>query len=256
MLGDDAQNCLELITSYENTHPNLKRYQGQKFTTTNPDYFNEIDSVEKAYWFGFLCADGYNNPDTYITFFQLSFKDRNRIERFTKTMGLEPTRIRDRMAYYEKDGEIIEFKSSYISFSCKPISQDLQKNGFFDFKSDARVPNFIVELIDVAKSKGEHLSDSLEGRLALSFLLGFYDGDGTYGGGSHAVIYNTRRDFLLEVKSLYGIDNRVRQVKKEVLDESTGRVVRKTIWALTLGPEIFNGMMASFINSMQRKRSS
>ena len=56
------------------------------------------------------------------------------------------------------------------------------------------------------------------------------------------------------VKSLYGIDNEVRMVKKEVVDESTGKIVKKTLWALTLGPDLLQELMKSYHSSMKRKR--
>ncbi len=255
VLREDAQKSIELLDLYQETNPNLQRYQHQQFTVKNPDYFKEIDTTEKAYWFGFLLADGYHNPKTHITFFELKYGDRNRVIAFAKAVGIEPTRVRDRIGIYERDGEFIQFKKSYLSFSARPFTENFQANGFLDFKAEGIFPQFVKDLIETALEQGEHLSDSNEGKIALAFLLGFYDGDGSLDPNSrYARIYNTKKEFLLEVKSLYGIDNDIHMVKKEVFDEQTGKIVHKSVWALGLGSEFLNELMKSHQNSLRRKR--
>jgi hypothetical protein len=44
------------------------------------NYFREIDQPEKAYWLGFLTADGYVSPNGYKTTFCL--KDKEAVEKF------------------------------------------------------------------------------------------------------------------------------------------------------------------------------
>jgi hypothetical protein len=61
-------------------HPNLKI-----------NFFETINTREKAYWLGFLCADGCmirNNESAEIRL-KLSAKDENTIDRFCETLRLD-----------------------------------------------------------------------------------------------------------------------------------------------------------------------
>ncbi|MBA7668195.1 hypothetical protein ES703_76304 [subsurface metagenome] len=79
-------------------------------------------------------------------------------------------------------------------FGCKPMWYDLKKLGIFDFKNSEKVPRIIKQLINKAKLKSPfgQLISSKEGRLALNFLMGFYDGDGNYRGGMSARIFKIK----------------------------------------------------------------
>ena len=145
---------------------------------------------------------------------------------------------------------------SYIRFGCKPLTNDLIKNGFYQFKKSNQFPKSIILYLMSAKNKSSKLSDSNEGKIALGFLLGFYDGDGHFNGGKGAEIYNTKKNFLLQLKDLYEIKNEIRLDKKKQIDENTGKVLRKNCWRLAIGPDLFDEMISSYSNSMNRKRNN
>lgn len=95
------------------------------------------------------------------------------------------------------------------------------------------------------------------GKIALAWLLGFYDGDGTYVSGRHAMIYSSNKKLLDEIKSLFGIENQVRtsyDFTKDELIELREIKGTKNVYALTLGPSMFDFMMESYDRSMARKR--
>ena len=83
-------------------------------------------------------------------------------------------------------------------FGCKPMWYDLKKLGIFNFKNSGKVPHIVKQLINMAQLKNPsgQLISSKEGRLALNFLMGFYDGDGNYRGGMSARILNSKKTFL------------------------------------------------------------
>lgn len=59
---------------------NLPNYHNQlKFDNT---VFDNIDTEEKAYWFGFLCADGYVSPDRVTVELSLKGDDIGHLEKF------------------------------------------------------------------------------------------------------------------------------------------------------------------------------
>ena len=57
---------------------------GKRLYTLNEKIFNQIDSQEKAYWFGFLCADGSihkSSTNQHVIQCKLSLKDINHLEK-------------------------------------------------------------------------------------------------------------------------------------------------------------------------------
>lgn len=61
------------------------------FMLTRPDFFNSIDSEEKAYFLGFLSADGYVgwSPERYAYVVEIGLQDRDRdiIDKFQAAVG-------------------------------------------------------------------------------------------------------------------------------------------------------------------------
>jgi len=131
-------------------HPNLK-----------VDYFNSINSKEKAYWLGFLHADGCitrNQHGSIQVRFELSRDSEDVIDRFCLCLGLDKNKKEYRL---NNRGEkrFVE-----IRFACKETSSALVEHGLMFQKSK------IVEYPMLP-------DESLE----LAFLLGYYDGDGQQG---------------------------------------------------------------------------
>lgn len=118
--------------------------------TYNRDYFHSIDSSEKAYWFGFLYADGSMSitDKQKALRLTLSTSDREAIEALSKSIGSVPIR---------------EYKESvYLSLSSKKICEDvISKNMTFPKCNRTGTP----EIPD---------------QFFYSFLLGLFDGDGTF----------------------------------------------------------------------------
>ncbi len=58
-IGENASKCLDLIEKYKNSNINLNKYSNQQYRLgLNAEFFKDIDTLEKAYWLGFLNADG------------------------------------------------------------------------------------------------------------------------------------------------------------------------------------------------------
>jgi hypothetical protein len=142
---------------------------------------------------------------------------------------------------------------------------DLDNHQFSGFKVDRiGLPNCILDSIRKAKleafEKGVNWMNTFWGNIALAFLLGFYDGDGTLdkrGNQISARIYSSNKMFLDQVKEAYGIENDVHINTKpgEIRYIFGEPVVSRGYYLLTLGVNVFIGMLKSFSDSMQRKRS-
>lgn len=122
----------------------VKRFQ------YNDDYFKVIDTEEKAYWLGFIFADGHNGTKG----FELSLKesDVGHLEKFrTAIEGNMPIHYRERQKAYRIGVTSYEFR------------RNLENNGVTSNKSEtAEFP-------------------SLDSKLIRHFVRGYFDGDGSVG---------------------------------------------------------------------------
>lgn len=117
--------------------------------SVNEEYFEKIDTEEKAYWLGFLYADGwirYKNKDNIYT--GLMINDGDHVEKFAKAVNSNHKIIKERNCYR-------------ISIYNKIFSNNLIKHGCVPNKSlIIRYPNLMNDLIP-------------------HFIRGYFDGDGS-----------------------------------------------------------------------------
>lgn len=124
----------------------------------NSDIFLTIDTEEKAYWLGFLYADGsvYKNKKGYYTIeLGLQESDIEQIKKFKQFLSSKHT------IKYRK-----ESKSYRLLFSDQKIANNLIKLGCFERKSltlkfptEEQVPKYLLK----------------------HFVRGYFDGDGSVG---------------------------------------------------------------------------
>jgi DNA-binding transcriptional regulator WhiA len=124
----------------------------------NDNYFSKIDKHEKAYWLGFIYADGYitssNGKKLGIT---LSSKDRDHLETFIQCLNATYP-IKD---YSVTGGYKIGIPYSRVLISSDKIYNDLILHGVVERKS----------LIKKYPIIDDHLINS--------FILGYFDGNGS-----------------------------------------------------------------------------
>jgi hypothetical protein len=180
--------------------------------------FNNIDSKEKAYWLGFIYADG-GIKGRAVTLC-LSTKDEILVDRFIKFLGDSKTKKR----FYSCILNDKKFYSVHYSVRNDKIIFGLKNNGCFEKKTTRiRLPNLTTE------------------DLFLSFLLGFYDGDGCQ---NSTVVCSKSKNFLLDIKQQFNIPYNVR-LKTNPLG---------SVYIMSLGRPLWNKMMAVFSGSLPRKR--
>lgn len=124
----------------------------------NELYFKEIDSPEKAYWFGFIAADGYVNSNRGILEIGLQRKDEEHLVKFLQAIGSNKPIYQKQSCCKNKI-----YLSSIIRINSYQMVQDLSKIGIVDRKS----------LIYTPPTK-KQLPDSL----IKYWILGYLDGDG------------------------------------------------------------------------------
>lgn len=159
MTGDEISNLFKLDRSYvfkilkENSITRNESESKIKFKIDDT-IFEQIDSEEKAYWFGFLYADGYVNSSKNSVSLCLSNCDINILEKFNKFLKTDK-KIRNNNG-----------NSSKVVIENKKICGDLTRNGLIQAKTH------------ILKFPSTISSD-----LVRHFIRGYFDGDGcvTYG---------------------------------------------------------------------------
>jgi DNA-binding CsgD family transcriptional regulator len=90
----------------------------------NEDYFKNIDSPTKAYWLGFIFADGCLYSKSNCLSIGLARKDRIILEKFIKCIEGDSSKIFDRSQKSKKNGNK-KYETSTIHINSKKIYQDL-----------------------------------------------------------------------------------------------------------------------------------
>ena len=120
----------------------------------NKNYFDIIDNYNKAYWLGFIAADGNVRKDLLKIRIELNIKDKAHLEKFRQDIeGDMPIREWIRSNNH----------SCYIEVNCKKWGIELSKYGIVPNKS--LILNINWELIPQDLQK--------------YFIRGYFDGDGS-----------------------------------------------------------------------------
>lgn len=125
----------------------------------NEDYFKDINTEDKAYWLGFLAADGHITKQERSLYFNLKQADEDHIRKFKVAINSDyPIRTRSKTI-----GDKIFF-SRRIIISNKNFVQYLIKNGI---PSGAKT--LIIKRPNVNSILYRH------------WIRGYFDGDGSLG---------------------------------------------------------------------------
>lgn len=128
--------------------------------TLNENYFDELDSPEKCYYFGLLMADGYLNEKTNTLTLTLQIKDIDIIEKFNNAIGSNRTIKIIKMS--DKNPNWSDQAS--LNITNKHLKETLVSKGLVSNKSlIIKFPEGIIP--------EEYYP---------AFILGYSDGDGHY----------------------------------------------------------------------------
>lgn len=163
-----VKSHIKRIAIKHHTDPSkLTKYilsKGHRLTTFDENVFEIIDTEEKAYWLGFLFADGsMSEPKRACLELSLQLTDITHVEKFTRFLKC------DRVVRYDS------FRCRF-SASSKKLYHDLVKQGCTDKKS------FTIKFPE------------LDCTLIRHFIRGYFDGDGS--------IVKSRKTDLLYTSSI------------------------------------------------------
>lgn len=201
-------------------HPNLKE-----------DYFREIDTKVKAYWLGFILADGNltrtdkNDPrrksgGTTLRFsLAISKKNAQHLVNLMLELGVNPKEMKSRVSK--------KYGSPMVEFSiCNRVfCEFLNQAGCIPAKSNVlRLPKLGTQPLDKA------------------LLLGYFDGDGTLSGKkrSSPVLVSGSPNLLKDIKERFGLKTKI------------GRANHS--WRLCLSIGLLRDMTANLNFGLTRKR--
>lgn len=139
------------------------KYSRKSKNSVDENYFDVIDTEEKAYWLGFIMADGCmfkRKTGNYQFCIRLQRQDHNHLEKFKKAISF--------------DGEIKNDESKRNNTVCYYSEIKIYNNKF--------CRNLIKHGIVPRKSGKEYLPKEIPQSLIKHFFRGFIDGDGSISG--------------------------------------------------------------------------
>ena len=150
-----SRRCVQDNCRRNNLH--IPNYQNMKHF--NENVFDIINTEEKAYWLGFLYADGYISKNNQIEL-SLKAEDYNHLIKFCNFISIDTDRIR------RKQGKIKDkiYENYRISFRSAPMVKRLTEIGCKNNKS--LILEFPDEKLFISKDLITH------------FIRGYVDGDG------------------------------------------------------------------------------
>jgi len=155
----------------------------EKIIPFNENYFYVIDTGNKAYWLGFLYADGCVSEKALEL--GLQERDKNHIEKFLEELNAD-VEIKDRITSTEGK----KYKSNRVLLNSKILVSDLIDKGCFMNKSSTiRFPD----------------EDILPKDLQNHFIRGYFDGDGCIGFYKNKIAMIdiiSNEPFLLEMQKI------------------------------------------------------
>lgn len=195
----DGVPIREIANRMESTHRRVRDLllkigvplRGNRWYDYNEDYFSKIDTSEKAYWLGFLYADGCVFSDGYkinsVTV-KLSSCDKEHLISLKCAVGYTG-QIKDRSynATFPIKKYNGSFKSSQLRITSKKMVKDLITLGCHQNKSlTVCFPNHSVVPTDFISH----------------FIRGYFDGDGSVSTSDPQVSFLGTYQFLEEIRNI------------------------------------------------------
>lgn len=156
-------------------------------------FFEKIDTPQKAYWLGFLYADGYVSKDNAIRI-NLKKDDEEHLNKFMKAIEY----VNGKIKYSQKRAEGKVYEQAYCQIKDAVMASDLADKGCVNKKS--LVLTFPSE-------------DKLPKPLYSHFIRGYFDGDGCLTWSISGK--NKRRNYKVNFVGTEAMLNKIRDVLKK-----------------------------------------
>ena len=129
-------------------------YEVMNMYSYNKKYFEKIDTIEKAYWLGFIAADGNIRKDLLRMRIELNIRDKEHLEQFKESIECNmPIKLTKKM----------DCESCYVDVNSKDFCSNLVNLGITPNKSLTLEINWSLIPKDLIKY----------------VIRGYFDGDGS-----------------------------------------------------------------------------
>lgn len=135
------------------------RKGGKRQYSLNEEYFEKIDDHGKAYWLGFLLADGNVHPEKRSVRIGLQASDSHHLERF-----LEFVESNSHVRYVTRRTKGVEHEVAGVTLCSAKMARDLIDAGWSDFKKKGDV----------------RIVQAVPDEFKPSLMRGLFDGDGSF----------------------------------------------------------------------------
>lgn len=163
----------------------------------NQNYFERIDTQDKAYWFGFLYADGsVTKSNSYDTkpnrlSINISTKDIEILENFLIDIDSENIKIE---TYQPNESTYGNSKMSRVTLNSIKLCSDMLSNGF---RKKSILANSLVF---------DYIPESLHRH----FIRGYFDGDGSIS-ATGKVMFAGNKEFMNKIDSILKENNTIKK---------------------------------------------
>ena len=211
----------------------------------NKDYFSKIDTPDKAYWLGFLYADGcitryYKNDQLSSMSLEITLcdADRNHLQKFLDCLESNIS-IRDKVT--KLNGT--EYKSCKVAVNCTKMCYDLIALGCTPKKTyDLKFPSY----------------DIVPKYLMRDFLRGFFDGDGCISvtemsGKPHIVLTITGMSDMLQSISDFLLSENIIRVIPKIYDDKRSKASSLRLYGKDSNKEVLDYLYQDSIMYLDRK---
>ena len=259
MIMEARNRLLLIIETYRRSYDPKLTANTQIDKNLNTTYFQDITTLQQAYYLGLLFADGWisvphssGGSTSYRIGLSLKVEDKPVIERFSEAIGLKKERVLERDSTDLRTGVV--YRMAYLQFGVgstslkNSMANDLINLGM-TYQITKKGKRAKVPILPVfCDEEGNMLRE-----LMFSFLLGYFDGDGTLKNSFTGWIYSNNYKFLNAIKTVYNL-GKVSRAKRKVYDPNTNTYSERSLFSLYLDKRIIKEMMSLNLVSMERKR--
>lgn len=221
-----------------------ERLKGNQKYSVNEDYFKLIDCEEKAYWLGFMYADGYIIEKNSSLYAGVLIKDREHLEKFKVCIeSNNPIKNTSKHNNYTINISNKKFCENLITQGCVPrktflikfpiLRDDLKRHfirGFFDGDGSITCSDKTLQITICCASNDfiNELVNELYSSLELKRIKKIYirkDGLLLY-------VNSSGEDIILLSKYFYDNSNIYLERKKEIFDKVENNLmeIKSKIW--------------------------
>lgn len=234
--------CFNTNPGYSKSSRVYKHKEGYEFTE---DYFECLDSQAKAYFLGFLAADGsVHNKANRLTIC-LAKRDVDVIEKLCDALSYNKSHIIEYNAFYYDENRVKKiFPAVRTSLFSKKMKQDLLKYNIVSNKSH----------------KKESLISNIPDKYKWAWIAGYIDGDGSIATQYYRIVivgnFNTIKDIdSFITRKICTKDRIIRQTGKYTyeLSYSKKEIVKEILLQYTYNSSIHLNRKLKYANEMLHK---